>query len=35
MATLARTHALLTGGSTPLDDAIEEALANVEPYLTD
>jgi hypothetical protein len=35
IAVLARAHAALTNRSSPLDDALEEALANVEPYLSD
>jgi uncharacterized protein YjcR len=30
--TSARTHALLNGSYNPLDDALTEALANLDPY---
>ena len=35
IATLARTYAILSGRQRPLDEAIEAALADVDPYLTD
>ena len=34
-ATLARTYALLTGKSGPLDEAIDDFLSAVDPYLTE
>ena len=30
--TLVKTHALLSGNYSPLDDALQEALDNVAPY---
>lgn len=33
--TLVKTHALLSGNYSPLDDALQEALDNVIPYPTE